>query len=855
MLKGSVIGAACLAILGGCGLGGCGRDIPNFRLDDPTKIDGGSPDTTPGEIVALTIAPSEASLEFDENLALEVKGTRSDGSEVTLFPDRAAIVFGSSDPAVATVDPRGNVKAGRIPGSTLVTVTLGPLSASSDIRVRPPGRLLVGIDALPDFLRIPERSRARITVTGFYSDGNIADLTFGSSGTTYEASQASGVTVDENGVVEGLAAGSSGFIRVTNHGFEDRIFVEVTSTSRLIALDVRPPSLDLEVSETAQLTVRARFEGNLELDVTSGATGTEYVEPSNGIASVSVNGQVHALAVGAADIRVRYGGIETVVPVRVQSAGPEVTSVRIRPTSISIRPNVIFSVTIFADFGDGSTQDVTSDPSTTASTDDVRVARYLFPGSIEAVAVGRTTFRATFHGKSAEIPVEVTESTTPTLLRIELRAPNRIPLGEGRTFSVTGIFSDSSTVDLTFGASVVVTSDDPSIIGVEPGFLTGLSPGRTTITARHSSGLSDSSEVRVVESQDPIVSIFFQPGQLAMQPGGLAVITLQALHQSGATTDITSDPRVTYSGNGPISLSLESMGLIVEALAPGAAEVEAVLESHTAFIPINIGGDVDLAGIQLQAPAQVQLNGAASYRVFAVYSDGNINDITFDGAVTVTVQDPSILAAAFGTLLGMSLGTTTLTASYQGFSESASVSVVDQNTTIAIFFQPAQLTLRNNSGALVTLSALRRSGSSSNVSLDPQTMLSVSGPITVVPQGGSLFVQGMPPGGIAQITATYQGFSAALPVTVGGGPTLVDVRAEPSSIRLGVGGIAAITVTAVYSDGSEQIVTGAAMLSIDPSVASVDALGIVTGISPGNTGIFVAYGNFAELVAVDVGGP
>ncbi|WP_379389942.1 Ig-like domain-containing protein [Paenibacillus lentus] len=84
-------------------------------------------------------------------------------------------------------------------------------------------------------------------------------------------------------------------------------------------------------------------------------------------------------------------------------------------------------------------------------------------------------------------------------------------------------------------------------------------------------------------------------------------------------------------------------------------------------------------------------------------------------------------------------------------------------------------------------------------------------------------------------------------------PELTRIEFQQPEVKLSVGQSARSVVNAVYSDSSVTDVTySSAYESLDPSIASVDHLGHITGISPGSTWIKAAYGGLEARVAVEI---
>ncbi|MNP21227.1 Bacterial Ig-like domain (group 2) [compost metagenome] len=86
-------------------------------------------------------------------------------------------------------------------------------------------------------------------------------------------------------------------------------------------------------------------------------------------------------------------------------------------------------------------------------------------------------------------------------------------------------------------------------------------------------------------------------------------------------------------------------------------------------------------------------------------------------------------------------------------------------------------------------------------------------------------------------------------------PQLAKIEFQPSKLELSVGETVGSVVNAVYSDSSVTDVTySAAYTSLDPSIASVDSLGQITGIRPGKTFIIATYRGDQAGIAVQVSG-
>lgn len=88
--------------------------------------------------------------------------------------------------------------------------------------------------------------------------------------------------------------------------------------------------------------------------------------------------------------------------------------------------------------------------------------------------------------------------------------------------------------------------------------------------------------------------------------------------------------------------------------------------------------------------------------------------------------------------------------------------------------------------------------------------------------------------------------------TSGGGASLVKISVTPNPVNVVVGGTQALSVTASFSDGSTQPVTGATFATGDATIATVSGSGLVTAVAKGTTSVTIAYSGQSQTVAVTV---
>ncbi len=110
--------------------------------------------------------------------------------------------------------------------------------------------------------------------------------------------------------------------------------------------------------------------------------------------------------------------------------------------------------------------------------------------------------------------------------------------------------------------------------------------------------------------------------------------------------------------------------------------------------------------------------------------------------------------------------------------------------------------------------------------------------------------------GNTTITAASGTIHGSTGLTVTGSPVLVSIAVTPVNPSITVGGQQQFTATGTYSDGSHQdLTTTATWTSSSPSVATINATGLATGVGAGSTTIQAAVGTINGSTSLTVTQP
>ncbi len=195
----------------------------------------------------------------------------------------------------------------------------------------------------------------------------------------------------------------------------------------------------------------------------------------------------------------------------------------------------------------------------------------------------------------------------------------------------------------------------------------------------------------------------------------------------------------------------------------------------------------------------------------------------------LVIERPSIATVgATGVVTGTSAGIATVRAQVDGASGIASI-IVSDAPVASVQVSPGTKQLTVGSSSQFSATALDASGGV--VTGRPVTWSTSDAAVATVSTSG--LVSALAPGNV-QLTATIGGVDGTATVTVAA-VSVASVSVTPGSASLVVGGTVQLAATA--RDASGNVLSGRAVAwsSATPAVATIDANGLVTAVSPGTS--------------------
>lgn len=317
-----------------------------------------------------------------------------------------------------------------------------------------------------------------------------------------------------------------------------------------------------------------------------------------------------------------------------------------------------------------------------------------------------------------------------------------------------------------------------------------------------------------------VESVILNMTSNTMKVGEIVSLTATVLPENATYPTVTwesSDPSVATVKDG-----------FVTALKEGTATITATAWGVSTSCIITVASkDVEVTSVTVNVESmELEVGSFGTVTVTVEPSDAS------DQTITWTSSNPSVVQITTdGTIVAMGEGTASITVSAGGKFTSFPVTVVNGSggvtvTGVTLDVEQAEIMEGATLQITATVSPEEAAGK-------PVTWTSSDSSIATVSNG---LVTALKPGSVV-ITATCQGKQATCNIAVTAVPVPVTgVSVTPSTLSLVEGSKATLTATVLPENASEK---GVSWSSDDPTIASVDANGQVTGVKPGSAIITV----------------
>jgi trimeric autotransporter adhesin len=706
-----------------------------------------------------------------------------------------------------------------ITGSATVTVTAPPPAPVASIVLSTPDSSLIQFDTVQVTAEL--RDAANNVLTG-------RTITWSSSAPAI-------ATVSSSGEVAAVGIGTA-TITATSEGVNQTLDLTI-APAPVATVNVSLALASIQEGATTQATAELRDARN---NVLTGRTIT-WASDNASIATVNeTTGLVTAVSVGTASITATSEGItgSATVTVTAPPPAPVASIVLSTPDSSLIQFD---TVQVTAELRDAA-NNVLTGRTITWSSSAPAIATVSSSGEVAAVGIGTATITATSEGVSQTLDLTIAPAPVATV-NVSLALAS---LQEGATTQATAELRDARNNVLT-GRTITWASDNASIatVNATTGLVTAVSVGTASITAT-SEGVNGSATVTVTAAPPaPVASIVLSTPDSSLIQFDTVQVTAEL---RDAANNVLTGRTITWSTSAPAIATVSSSGEVA-AVGIGNATITATSEGVNQTLDLTIA-PAPVASVTV-ALASDTIDVTTTTTASATLRDARNNVLT--GRTIAWSSSNAAIATVDvdGLVTGVTAGEATITATSEGISGGAIVTVVPppplvvESITLSVpdsslvQYDTVQVTaeIRDPAGTLITGREI--------------VWTSLDTLVAIVNDSG--LVIAVAPGSV-KITATSDGVEGVLELTVAA-PAVASITVTLAASTVLVGDDTQATATLRDTRGNVLAARTIVWRVGNEMVATVSASGLVTGVRMGATEVIATSAGVSGESTVRVRNP
>ena len=695
---------------------------------------------TAGALSSITVTPVAFSIASGQSKKLSALGTYADGTSL----DVTNQATWSSSTSAASVDSTGLV-TGSSAGASTITATIGSKTGSAIATVST--ALLQTISLTPLTASIATGQTQSFIANGLFSDGSQTDIT---NGVSWSSAATNFATIDQTGLATGVSAGASQISAASGSVAPGSATLTVTPAV-LTEIDIAPDAQYIPVGGQLQLSLTGTYSDASTQDITANATWTSSdptlasVDPATGIVTGVANSNNNPVTITAT-----YGSITSTTTVYVTDAVP--VSIQLTPSTSSIANGTTQQYAVNVVYTDGSLQPVTAGLSWLSSS--ATVAGVNSNGLATALTPGQTTISVFYDSMSATAKLTVTPATLTNLVVTPITTV--VGVNGNVQFTATGVFSDSSTQDLS--SQVVWTSSNGTFATISSaGVATGISTGSLTITAT-SGAISGSATLNVTTAT--LQSITISPDSPIVPPHSRTQLTAIGHFSDGSTQKLSG---VSWNSSAPQVAMVNGSGVLRSKNKKNkTVTVTAKLNGVSGSTTVTVTSmTIQTVAIQ-PANSTIAKGTKLQLSLIGTFSDGTTQIDLTASARWQTSNYADAVVNRLGLVSGVAAGSVTVTGGVNGVASANTTVTVTNATVQSITVTPVNPTVALGSSQQFAASGLFSDGSTQDIS-KVATWTSSTPTVAVVNQSG---VAASASHGTTNINAALTGITGSTQLTV-----------------------------------------------------------------------------------------
>ncbi|AXR66998.1 Ig-like domain-containing protein [Leptospira mayottensis] len=300
-----------------------------------------------------------------------------------------------------------------------------------------------------------------------------------------------------------------------------------------------------------------------------------------------------------------------------------------------------------------------------------------------------------------------------------------------------------------------------------------------------------------------------------------------------------------------IFLSLFFQGCMVWPLVVGAMGLSAGKGggSNPFLFLLGIASDPVITRIELSAQDSSIAKGmSTALQVTAIFDDGTNMDVT--DSTSIVSDSQAVVEVQGNRSRGISLGTSTLQAEYNGLYSQLRIAVTSATLDSIQVTSLDRDSLPKGLNRQFSAIGIFSDGSHQDLSNDPLTIWS-SSDSSLVRVNDSGLASGVNLG-TAHIHASFGSKSGSATMTVGSA-TLSSIEVTPVNSNLPLGKKQRLTATGIYSDNSNKDISSLVTWDVlDNTIATIQPKGVVDTVSTGSTTVLASIGSSVGSTTLNV---
>lgn len=622
---------------------------------------------TPAQLVSLALTPAIPSIPSGMTQPFAATGSFTDGTMQTVTQ---SVVWSSSAPTVASVSNASGsqgVATAVAAGTSTIAASSGNITASTTLTITP--AVLETITISPANPLIALGTAQQLVATGIFSDGSTMDLTATAAWASDDAAVAS---VSAGGLGNSAAIGTAN-ISATVGTVAGSTGLTVTAAA-LVSIAIGPPSATIPLGTTQQFTATGTYTDGTTQDVTRtghwSSTSASVATISNSTASA---GLATTLGVGGTTISVSVGAVSASATLTVSPAA--LTAIAVTPLAPSIPLGTAQQFTASGTYTDGTSQDITSTVTWSATPATVGVASNAMGqnGLVTSSGIGIATVSASLGAITFSTTLTVSSAALVSIA-ISPQSPT-VALGTPQSFTATGTYTDGSTANVT--GSVSWSSANGSVATISSGGLaTTVASGVATISA-NSGTISSSTQLTVGSAA--LVSLSLSPQGSSIALGLTQAFSATGTYTDGSTQNLTASVTWASSLTAVATMNGTSAGSgVATSVGVGTTSISATLGAISTATTLSVTSAVVLGlAISPQSPS-TSVGSTKQFTATATYTDGTTQNVT--SQVVWTSSNPVVATlsnnpASPGLATTTEVGTTNVVATQGTLSTSTLLTV------------------------------------------------------------------------------------------------------------------------------------------------------------------------------------